>query len=218
MNGAKIAFKTPMNMKRLLSLKNRINQGSNSHVNDAPVNQCRSVLAFQEYLPHPSASIKQVFHQTKLEVPLKGTRKCPAFALLCGQPAMERDTQVKELFVKKSNQEVFLPHDSIRDVVGVQFSTLAGTWVRRRRGEFCEWIGIANSSDPSNDFGPRNGLDIFLENVWEMASGIRVRSVRQVFEGGRYKSGTCPRAALCSRRRERFATRRRRRTREKIGG
>ena len=28
MNGAKMAFKIPMNMKRLLSLKNRINQGS----------------------------------------------------------------------------------------------------------------------------------------------------------------------------------------------
>jgi len=116
-------------------------------------------------------------------------------------------TQGKELLVKRGDSEIFLSHDSIRDIVCTQLSALAGKWVWRRRGELCE---IANSSDPLDNFAKKWGLDIFLENVWEMGSVIWVRGVRQVFEEGRYKSGICPQAALCSRRIERFATRRRR--------
>jgi len=74
MNDAKMV-KIPMDMKRLPSLKNLINQR-------------RSVLALQEHLPHASPSINQVFHQIKLEILLQGTRKCPTITFLCRQPAM----------------------------------------------------------------------------------------------------------------------------------
>ena len=52
MNGAKIAFKMPMKMKRLLSLADRhVNyDGDMVFANYAPVNQRRSILALQEHL------------------------------------------------------------------------------------------------------------------------------------------------------------------------
>jgi hypothetical protein len=165
MNGAKIAFSTPMKMKRLLSLRAGVNCRCRMAFlpNYSPVNQGCSILALQEHLPHPSPSIKQVFHQTKLKIPLKSTRERPAFALLCRPLALEWHTQVKELFVKKRDEEIFLSHDTVGDIVRVQFSTLAGTWTRRRGGEFCKWIGITDSSNASDDFRPRDRLDIFLE-------------------------------------------------------
>ena len=96
MNGAKIAFKIPMKMKRLLSLRTHVNyDGGMVFANYTPVNQRGSILALQEHLPHSSPSIEQVLHQTKLEIPFKGTRKCPALALLCGPPVRERYSQVK---------------------------------------------------------------------------------------------------------------------------
>jgi hypothetical protein len=107
MNGAKIAFKIPMKMKRLLSLRTNVNY------------ERRSILALQEHLPHSSTSIKQVLHQTELEIPFKGARECPALALLCGPPVRERYSQVKQLLVEKRDEEVFLPHDTVRDVVCV---------------------------------------------------------------------------------------------------
>ena len=55
-----------------------------------------------------------------------------------------------------------MPHDTIGDVVHVLFGTLAHAWTRRRR-EFCEWIRVTNGSDASDDFGPRDSLDIFLK-------------------------------------------------------
>jgi len=59
MNGAKMAFKIPMKMKRLLNLRTRVNYGDGMAFGDyAPVNQRCSVLALQEYLPDPSSSIK----------------------------------------------------------------------------------------------------------------------------------------------------------------
>jgi len=106
-------------------------------------------------------------------------------------------TQGKELLVKRGDSEIFLSHDSICDIVGTQLSALAGKWVWRWQGELCE---IANSSDPLDNFTKKWGLDIFLENVWEMGSVIWVSGICQVFEEGRYKSGICPQAALCSRR------------------
>jgi len=96
MNGAKMAFKIPMKMKRLLSLRTHINyDGGMVFANHAPVNQRRSILALQEYLPHSSPSIKQVLHQTELEIPFKGARECPALPLFSGPPAWERYSQVK---------------------------------------------------------------------------------------------------------------------------
>jgi hypothetical protein len=120
MNGAKIAFKIPMKMKRLLSLRTHVNyDGGMVFVNYAPGNQRCSILALQEHLSHPSPSIKQVLHQTELEIPFKGARECPAFALLCGPPVRERYSQVKQLLVEKRDEEVFLPHDTVRDIVRV---------------------------------------------------------------------------------------------------
>jgi len=120
MNGAKMAFKIPMKINRLLNLRTHVSyDGSMVFANYAPVNQRGSILALQEHLPHSSPSIKQVLHQTKLEIPFKGARERPALALLCGPPARERYSQVKQLLVKKRDEEVFLPHDTIRDVVRV---------------------------------------------------------------------------------------------------
>ena len=46
MNGAKMAFKIPMKMKRLLSLRTRVNHDIIMDlVNHSPINQGRSVLA-----------------------------------------------------------------------------------------------------------------------------------------------------------------------------
>jgi hypothetical protein len=96
MNGAKMAFKMPMKMKRLLNLRTRVNYGPGMTLaNYAPVNQGRSVLALQEHLPYLSPSIKQILHQAELEIPFKGTRECPAFALLWGPPALDWNSQVK---------------------------------------------------------------------------------------------------------------------------
>jgi hypothetical protein len=120
MNGAKIAFKIPIKMKRLLSLWTRVNyNGGMVFANHAPLDQRRSILALQEHLPHSPPSIKQVLHQTELEIPFKGTRECPALALVCGPPAREWYSQVKQLLVEKRDEEVFLPHDTVRDVVRV---------------------------------------------------------------------------------------------------
>jgi hypothetical protein len=120
MKGAKIAFKTPIKMNRRLSLYTTVSHGSQiAMALYAPANQCCSILALQEHLPHLSPSVKQVLHQTKLKVPLKGTRECAAFALFCGPPGWEWYTQVKELFVEQCNKEVLLPHDAIGDVVSV---------------------------------------------------------------------------------------------------
>jgi len=85
----------------------------------SPVNQRCSILALQKHFPHLSPSVKQVFHQTKLEIPFKGTRKRSAFALLGRTPALEGHTQVKELFVKKRDEEIFLSHDPVGDVVRI---------------------------------------------------------------------------------------------------
>jgi hypothetical protein len=96
MNGAKMAFKIPMKMKRLLSLRTRVNHSlAMTLANYAPVNQGRSVLALQEHLPHLSPSVKQILHQTELEIPFKGTRECPTLALLCGPPALAWHSHVK---------------------------------------------------------------------------------------------------------------------------
>jgi len=94
MNNVKMV-KIPMNMKCLPSVKNLINQ-------------CRSVLALQEHLPHLSLSINQVFHQIKLEILLQGTCKCLTITFLCRQPTMGWHTQANELFVKKAIREFLL--------------------------------------------------------------------------------------------------------------
>lgn len=88
-------------------------------VNYAPVNQRRSIFALQEHLPHSSPSIKQVLHQTELEIPFEGARERPALSHLRGPPVREWDSQVKQLLVEKRNEEVLLPHDTVRDVVRV---------------------------------------------------------------------------------------------------
>ena len=120
MNGAKIAFSIPMKMKRLLSLRTRINHGCRWPLPiHSPINQRCSILALQEHFPHPSPSVKQVFHQTKLEIPLQGTGERPAFALLCRPTTPEWHPQIKEFFVKKRDEEVFLSHDTIGDIVSV---------------------------------------------------------------------------------------------------
>ena len=85
----------------------------------SPVNQRCSILALQKHFPHLSPSVEQVFHQTELEIPFKGTRERPAFALLCRPPALEGHMQVKELFVKKRDEEIFLSHDPVGDVVRI---------------------------------------------------------------------------------------------------
>jgi hypothetical protein len=87
--------------------------------NCSPVNQGCSILALQEHLPHLTPSIKEVFHQTKLEIPLESTRERPAFALLPRPLALDWHPQVKELFVKKCDEEIFLSHDTVRDIVRV---------------------------------------------------------------------------------------------------
>jgi hypothetical protein len=59
MNGAKMAFKIPMKMKRLRSLHTRVSHCIGIDLaNYAPVNQGRSVLALQKHLPHAPPSIK----------------------------------------------------------------------------------------------------------------------------------------------------------------
>jgi hypothetical protein len=59
MKGAKIAFKIPMKMKRLLSLCTRVNHSDGKVVSDyAPVDQRSSVLALQEHFSHPPSSVK----------------------------------------------------------------------------------------------------------------------------------------------------------------
>lgn len=101
MNGAKIAFKIPIKMKRLLSLWTHVNyNGAMVFANHAPVNQSRSILALQEHLPYSPPSIEQVLHQTELEIPFKGARECPALALVCRPPARERYSQIKQLLVE----------------------------------------------------------------------------------------------------------------------
>jgi len=85
-----------MKMKRLRSLRTHVNyDGGMAFVNHAPVNQRRSILALQKPLPPSPPSIKQVLHQTELEIPFKSARECPALALLCGPPVRERYSQVK---------------------------------------------------------------------------------------------------------------------------
>jgi hypothetical protein len=96
--------------------------------NYAPVDQRCSILALQEHFPHPTPSIKQVFHETKLEIPLEGTRECSALALLCRPTALEWHAQVEKLFVKERDEKVFLSHDTVCDIVRVQFSTFTGAW------------------------------------------------------------------------------------------
>lgn len=118
MNGAKMAFSIPMKMKRLLSLRTCQPWLWLLPIY-SPINQRCSILALQKYFPHLSSSVKQVFHQTKLEIPFKGTRERPALALLCRPPAPEWHMQVKELFVKKRDEEIFLSHNPVGDVVRI---------------------------------------------------------------------------------------------------
>jgi len=85
----------------------------------------------------------------------QGTSKRSAFSPLYRQHAMEWHTQVKDLFVKKSNQGVFLSYDTICDIVRIQFRALASACVRRRRSEFCEWTGIGNKPQSGGQQGEK---------------------------------------------------------------
>ena len=111
----------PMDMKRLLSPKNPINQGHRSKITLSMTHPIKMLFGFpfQEHLPDPSPSIHFGKHVS--------VRPLPSSA---GNPRWSGTCTVGQGAPGGPDQEVFLSH---RDITRIQFSALASTWPRRRR-------------------------------------------------------------------------------------
>lgn len=110
--------------------------------------------------------IKQIPQQARTEVPLQGAGE-RLFALLypIAKELREGHAQVEKVPVKERDEVVFLAHDAVGNVVGVEFGGGCGggvCWVCGGGGEGGDGVLFTDQTDTANDFGPGDRLDVRL--------------------------------------------------------